>query len=145
MAPQAEPESVRRDIQQIVERAQARLGDRQASPLGHKLLQGVLIVQTVEARIFLPDEIRMLSEAAAQVGPVVSEARTLDRFIAPAQEKLWSLARNLWWSWDSDSTAMFRDLEPVPWRQFNHNPISLLGQLPLGKNLARARLRPCLT
>jgi tetratricopeptide (TPR) repeat protein len=44
MAPQAEPESVRRDIQQIVERAQARLGDRQASPLGHKLLQGVLIV-----------------------------------------------------------------------------------------------------
>ena len=42
----------------------------------------------------------MLVEAASQVAPVVSEARTLDRFIAPAQERLWSLARNLWWSWD---------------------------------------------
>ena len=30
----------------------------------------------------------MLAEAAAQVAPVVSEARTLDRFIAPAQERL---------------------------------------------------------
>ena len=55
--------------------------------------------------IFRDDEIRMLAEAAAQVAPVVSEARTLDRFIAPAQERLWSLARNLWWSWDHDSTA----------------------------------------
>ena len=33
----------------------------------------------------------MLAEAAAQVAPVVSEARTLDRFIAPVQERLWSL------------------------------------------------------
>jgi glycogen phosphorylase len=65
----------------------------------------------------------MLAEAAAQVAPVVSEARTLDRFIAPAQERLWALARNLWWSWDHDSTSLFRDLDPVRWRQLNHNPI----------------------
>ena len=32
---------------------------------------------------FPEDEIRMLTEAATQVAPVVSEARTLDRFIAP--------------------------------------------------------------
>ena len=37
---------------------------------------------------------QMLVEAAAQVAPVVSEARTLDRFIAPVQERLWTLARN---------------------------------------------------
>jgi hypothetical protein len=54
----------------------------------------------------------MLTEAAAQVAPVVSEARTLDRFIAPAQERLWALARNLWWSWDHDTTSLFRDLDP---------------------------------
>ena len=48
------------------------------------------------------------AEAAAQVAPVVSEARTLDRFIAPAQERLWALARNLWWSWDA------RHHQPVP-------------------------------
>jgi len=53
-------------------------------------------------------------QAAMQVAPVVSEARSLDRFIAPMQERLWSLARNLWWSWDHDSTALFRDLDPVP-------------------------------
>src|SRR6266702_2308502 len=55
------------------------------------ILQGVLIVQTKETRIFRDDEIRMLAEAANQVAPVISEARTLDRFIAPAQERLWSL------------------------------------------------------
>ena len=81
------------------------------------VLQGILVVQTLEARAFREEEIRMLVEAAAQVAPVVSEARTLDRFIAPAQERLWSLARNLWWSWDSDSTSLFRDLDPLRWRR----------------------------
>ena len=50
------------------------------------ILQGVLIVQTKEPRAFRETEIRMLVEAANEVAPVVSEARTLDRFIAPAQE-----------------------------------------------------------
>jgi glycogen phosphorylase len=95
------------------------------------VLQGVLVVQTIEARAFREDEIRMLAEAAAQVAPVVSEARSLDRFIAPLQERLWSLARNLWWSWDHDSTGLFLDLDPGRWRELNHNPISLLGEIPL--------------
>src|SRR5437867_2283589 len=95
------------------------------------VLQGALIVQTIEARVFREDEIRMLAEAAAQVAPVVSEARTLDRFIAPAQERLWSLARNLWWSWDQDSSNLFLDLDPLRWRQLNHNPIALLAEIPL--------------
>ena len=102
------------------------------------VLQGVLVVQTVQARTFPDDEIRVLTEAAAQVAPVVSEARTLDRFIAPAQEKLWAIARNLWWSWDRDSTSLFRDLDPVRWRELNHNPISLLSEIPLFKLERRA-------
>src|SRR6202163_2482077 len=72
------------------------------------VLQGVLVVQTTAVRKFNDDEIRMLVDAAAQLAPVVSEARTLDRFIAPAQERLWSLARNVWWSWDNESTSLFR-------------------------------------
>jgi starch phosphorylase len=95
------------------------------------VLQGVLIVQTTEARAFREAEVRMLMAAAAQVAPVVSEARSLDRFIAPVHERLWCLARNLWWSWDHDSVALFRDLDPAPWRQCNHNPISLLAEIPL--------------
>src|SRR5438876_8454213 len=77
------------------------------------VLQGVLIVQTREPRAFHDDEVRMLVKTAAQVAPVVSEARTLDRFIAPTLERLWSLARNLWWTWDSDATSLFHDLDPV--------------------------------
>src|ERR1700678_1899435 len=102
------------------------------------VLQGVLVVQTVEARVFSEDEIRMLTEAATQVAPVVSEARTLDRFIAPLQERLWALARNLWWSWDNDASSLFRDLDPLRWRQLNHNPVSLLNEYPLAKLEARA-------
>ena len=70
---------------------------------------------------------------------MVNEARTLDRFIAPSQERLWSLARNLWWSWDHDSGSLFLDLDPVRWRQFNHNPISVLAPLPLAGIERRAR------
>lgn len=97
------------------------------------VLQGVLVVQTVEARTFGEDEIGMLMEAAAQVAPVVSEARNLDRFIAPVQERLWSLARNLWWSWDPDSHTLFLDLSPARWRGLSHNPIALLGEMPLAE------------
>jgi starch phosphorylase len=103
------------------------------------VLQGVLIVQTKEARIFHDDEIRMLLKAAAQVAPVVSEARTLDRFIAPTLERLWSLARNLWWSWDHDSTSLLHDLDPVRFEQINHNPVLMLGEIPLDGIQRRAQ------
>jgi len=87
------------------------------------ILQGVLVVQTKEARIFRESEIRTLVEAASEVAPVVSEARTLDRFIGPAQERLWALAR---------------DLNPTRWRQLNQNPISLLSEIPLAEIERRA-------
>ena len=103
------------------------------------VLQGVLVVQTIEARIFRENEVRMLAEAASQVAPVVSEARTLARFIAPVQERLWSLARNLWWGWDQESVTLFLDLDPARWRQLNHNPIALLSEIPLAGIERRAR------
>src|SRR6202140_2171611 len=103
------------------------------------VLQGVLVGQTLDARVFKEEEIKMLSEAAVQLAPVVSEARTLDRFVAPLQERLWSLARNLWWSWDNDSTSLFRDLDPPRWRQLNHNPIALLSEIPLASVERRAQ------
>src|SRR5207302_7206173 len=103
------------------------------------VLQGVLVVQTREPRLFRDSEIRMLVKAAAQVAPVVSEARTLDRFIAPTLERLWSLARNLWWSWDHDSTSLFRDLDPVRFKEVNHNPILMLGEIPLDGVQRRAQ------
>lgn len=102
------------------------------------VLQGVLVVQTIEERAFRDDEIRLLTEAAAQVAPIVSQARTLDRFIAPSQERLWSLARNLWWSWDHDCTSLFHDLDPVRWAELNQNPVALLSEMPLATIERRA-------
>jgi glycogen phosphorylase len=40
--------------------------------------------------------------------------------------KLWSLARNLWWSWHPECDQLFRDIDPIRWRQLDHNPIALL-------------------
>src|SRR4051812_7868468 len=81
------------------------------------VLQGVLVVQTAAPHVYTNEEIAALLAAAAQIAPIVSEARTTDRFLAPAQERLWALARNLWWSWDYDSASLFLDLDPVRWRQ----------------------------
>ena len=107
--------------------------------IDHGVLQGVLVVQTVEPRVFRPEEVTMLVRAAAQVAPVVSEARRSRSFIAPAQERLWSLARNLWWSWDHDSTSLFRDLDPVALADVSITiPISLLAEIPLAEIERRA-------
>ncbi|MEX2186611.1 MAG: alpha-glucan family phosphorylase [Pirellulales bacterium] len=41
-------------------------------------------------------------------------------------DKCMALARNLWWSWQADVTNLFRELDPIRWRQLQHNPIALL-------------------
>jgi starch phosphorylase len=43
--------------------------------------------------------------------------------------RLHGLARNLWWTWQPDVIAIFRDLDPDLWREVNHNPITFLGAL----------------
>jgi len=44
-------------------------------------------------------------------------------------DKCNSLARNLWWSWHPDVVSLFRDLDPVRWRQLDHNPVALLAEM----------------
>jgi len=90
------------------------------------LLQGVLVLQTVEPRAYSEDVVGLLRAAGAQVAPIVSEARTLGQFLAPAHRRLSALASNLWWSWDAETTSLFRDLDPRQWRALAHNPIALL-------------------
>src|SRR6188472_2116883 len=41
-------------------------------------------------------------------------------------DKCLSLARNLWWTWHPEVSNLFRDLDPIRWRQLDHNPIALL-------------------
>ncbi len=102
------------------------------------LLQGVLVLQTTDTRKFSPDEVGLLTAAGAQLAPIVSEARTLGQFVAPAHQRLKALAQNLWWSWDEEAVSLFRDLDPVKWRELDHNPIALLQQIPADKLEQRA-------
>ena len=41
-------------------------------------------------------------------------------------EKCTDLANNLWWSWHPEVISLFRELDPIRWRQLDHNPIALL-------------------
>ncbi|MCA9268681.1 MAG: alpha-glucan family phosphorylase, partial [Planctomycetales bacterium] len=41
-------------------------------------------------------------------------------------DKCKELAHNLWWSWHPEVINLFRDLDPIRWRQLDHNPIVLL-------------------
>jgi len=43
-------------------------------------------------------------------------------------DKCMALARNLWWSWHPEVTNLFRELDPVRFRQLGHNPIALLSE-----------------
>jgi glycogen phosphorylase len=43
-------------------------------------------------------------------------------------DKCVALARNLWWTWHSEVINLFRDLDPIRWRQLDHNPIALLAE-----------------
>jgi starch phosphorylase len=45
--------------------------------------------------------------------------------------RLWTLARNLWWTWQPEVARLFRELDPIRWRQLAHNPIALLSEFPL--------------
>jgi glycogen phosphorylase len=102
------------------------------------LLQGVLVVQTTEARNFGPEDTRLLTMAGAQLASIVSEARTMGQFVAPAHQRLLALAQNLWWSWDPETTSLFRELDPVLWRALDNNPVALLQQIPIDKLEERA-------
>ena len=102
------------------------------------LLQGVLVVQTLAPRAFDPDAVRQLEAAGQQLAPVVSEARTLGLFVAPSHQRLCALAQNLWWSWDDDTTALFRELDPVLWRELAHNPVALLQRIDIDDLQERA-------
>ena len=80
----------------------------------------------------------MLTAAGTQLASIVSEARRLREFVAPSHQKLSALAQNLWWSWDDETTGIFRALDPARWRALDHNPIALLQELSADRLEERA-------
>ncbi|MCA9215336.1 MAG: alpha-glucan family phosphorylase [Planctomycetales bacterium] len=53
-------------------------------------------------------------------------------------DKCMALASNLWWMWQPEVSALFRDLDPIRWRQLDHNPIALLKEFTPERLDARA-------
>jgi starch phosphorylase len=52
--------------------------------------------------------------------------------------KCQALANNVWWSWHPEVTNVFRDIDPIRWRQLAHNPIALLREVTPQRLAARA-------
>ena len=53
-------------------------------------------------------------------------------------DKCMALASNLWWSWHPEVINLFRDLDPIRWRQLDHNPIALLKEFTPSRLESRA-------
>ena len=49
--------------------------------------------------------------------------------LPPSLSRLTELAYNLVWSWEHSLRSLFRRLEPVLWKESNHNPIQMLGRV----------------
>ena len=66
-----------------------------------------------------------------EVPPSAAPSRSHFTEITPQAlyDKCNALARNLWWSWHPEVVNLFRDLDPVRWRQLDHNPIALLAEM----------------
>jgi starch phosphorylase len=45
------------------------------------------------------------------------------------REHLDELARNLWWSWDGEATALWASIDPFRWETYHHNPLALLADV----------------
>ncbi len=65
--------------------------------------------------------------------PTPSPSRQLNTWTEITPQALYdkcnSLARNLWWSWHPEVVNLFRDLDPVRWRQLDHSPVALLAEM----------------
>ena len=46
--------------------------------------------------------------------------------LPPALSSLKTLAYNLWWSWDTEATALFESIDPWRWARCNRNPVAML-------------------
>lgn len=76
-------------------------------------------------------DVAILAESAIQPVPSEMGAEAL-------YEKCMTLAHNLWWSWHPEVSNLFRDIDPIRWRQVDHNPIALLREFTPERLAVRA-------
>ena len=53
-----------------------------------------------------------------------------DRVLPPRIDRLHELSRNLWWTWQPNSRALFKHMDKGLWEAVNHNPVKMMQQMP---------------
>jgi len=73
--------------------------------------------------------------------PVLHEITAVSQ-LPEALRRMRDLARNLWWCWQPEAVALFRDISVDAWEECNHNPVFMLAQAPAARlaTLARDRI-----
>jgi len=69
-----------------------------------------------------------MSQTQTVSGGVVQPTGPTGVMAETLYEKCVALARNLWWSWHPEVINLFRELDPIRWRQLDHSPIALLSE-----------------
>jgi starch phosphorylase len=55
----------------------------------------------------------------------------------PTAQRLHTLARNLWWTWNPEAQEIFRTLSPLVWTNSNHNAVAVLNEISEDELLVR--------
>ncbi len=58
---------------------------------------------------------------------------------APLSQRLHTMSRNLWWTWNPEAHQVFKELSPLVWRYSNHNAIEVMREI--SDQELKARLR----
>ena len=53
--------------------------------------------------------------------------------IPASLKQLEEMARNIWWAWNYEATALFKDLDPDLWKEVKQNPVLLLQNMSYDK------------
>ena len=96
------------------------------------LLQGVLVVQTIEPRAFSADDVRHADDGRHAAG--ADRQRGAHARDSSSRRRIsgWRRSRRTCGGAGTTTpTSLFRELDPVLWRELDHNPIALLQQIPI--------------
>jgi starch phosphorylase len=86
----------------------------------------------------LPERRTYMSQADTMTAPESPKSSAGELTAEVLYDKCMVLARNLWWAWHPEVINLFRDLDPIRWRQLDHNPIALLHEFTPERLAARA-------
>lgn len=86
----------------------------------------------------LPERRIFMSQADTMTAPESKKSNAGELSPEVLYDKCMMLARNLWWAWHPEVVNLFRDLDPIRWRQLDHNPIALLHEFTPERLAARA-------